>query len=129
MIHRNSQDSASLAHAISKRNLAAKAKREKCIAERVEDAWIEVSRLVNRFREEDPGLRRVIVFGSFGEGRVRRADFDIDLAYEGTRFIEALVIVLQSPFSVDLVDLTTVRSAFRDEIERYGKEVYNADEN
>ena len=120
------QDPAELARAYKKKNEQGKIRLEVRIAERIEAACEEVERLVECFKAADPGLKRLILFGSLAENRVHSVNFDIDIAFEGTKYLECLSIAMQSYFKVDLIDLKTVRSGIRNEIEQYGEVLFRA---
>jgi predicted nucleotidyltransferase len=121
---KDTQDPESLAKAYKKKNEREEARRQTIIAEKSKAAREEVDRLVECFREIDPGLKRLILFGSLAEKRVRREDSDIDLAFDGTKYIQCLSIALQSSFKVDLLDIKTARPGIRKEIEQYGEIVF-----
>lgn len=99
-----------------KRNRAGAARRRA----RLQAARREARRLARRFREEDPGLRRIILFGSVASGRVRSESFDIDLAVEAEEYLRLVAVAEKSSFSVDVVDLQSVSQGFRDRIEASG---------
>ena len=122
----NTQDIDSLVRAYRKKNEQENIRRERYIHERIKSAREEVKYLVERFQEVDPALKRIILFGSLAENRVVREHFDIDLAFEGTKYIQCLCIAMQSTFKVDLVDLQTVRPGMLKEIEQSGKVVFHA---
>ncbi|TVR62526.1 MAG: nucleotidyltransferase domain-containing protein [Spirochaetaceae bacterium] len=100
--------------------------RERAIAERVADARREIDRLVEQFRAADPGVRRIVLFGSLAKGSVKRLSFDIDLAVESDEYMRLLDIALDSDFKVDLVDLTFCSQYIAIAIEQHGKELYRA---
>ncbi len=102
--------------------------REGTIAERVIDARKEVNRLVERIRSADPGVRRIVLFGSLAKDSVKRVSFDIDLAVESDEYMRLLDIALDSDFKVDLVDLTFCSPYISAAIEQHGLELYRAGE-
>lgn len=115
-----------LAAAINRRNARKRPALEQALARRVEEAHREVSRLVERFREADPELRRVVLFGSLARNEVKRIDFDIDLAVDSDRYSRLLGIALESVFKVDLIDLVAASSYIKRSVRREGKEHYRA---
>lgn len=116
-----------IAEATNRRNRRARERVRQQIAERRELAWSEVGRLVEEFRALDPQLRRVVVFGSLATGRLKRVEFDIDMAVDSHRYLDLLGPALDSAFNVDLVDLAQARSHIREAILRDGVEVFHAD--
>ena len=64
--------------------------------------------------------------GSDAPARLRSERFDIDLAISSGNYLRCVAVALDSNFKVDVVDLDTVRPAFRDEIEQHGTAVYRA---
>lgn len=115
-----------MAQAIERRNEVKRAARAARVQERKHQAQEEIERLVTLFRETDPALRRVVLFGSLATGRVRSEDFDIDLAVNSDRYMDLLGHAMDSQFKVDLVDLTAPASYIHAAIEREGKELYRA---
>lgn len=90
----------------------------------MEDAWREARRLVERFREIDPELGRIVLFGSLAEGTVRRSDFDIDLSFEGVEYYRCVGAALDSVFRVDMVDYRSAAPHIREAIDRRGVVLY-----
>ncbi len=91
---------------------------------RLREAHREVSRLVAQFREIDPELQKVVLFGSLAQNSVRSLQFDIDLAVRSEQFLKLVACGLRSPFRVDVVDLEKLPAAVRRSIEEHGKTVY-----
>lgn len=118
------QDIDSLAAAINKRNRARKIEKAERTVKRKGEALEEVRRLVKEFKELDPDLKRVILFGSLGEDRIKSERFDIDLAMEGKEYLKCVYLALDSTFKVDLLDLSALRKDFKEQIEHYGREVF-----
>jgi predicted nucleotidyltransferase len=116
-----------IAEATNRRNRRARERAGRAIAARKEAAWKEVRRLVQEFQALDPELRRVVVFGSLATGRLKRVEFDIDMAVDSDRYLALLGPALDSPFKVDLVDLPQARSHIREAILRDGVEVFRAE--
>ena len=127
MIDDKVQSPREIARALKRKNAEEERVRQERLTAKIHAAHEEVQQLVRRFQEEDPGLRRIILFGSLGEGRVKREDFDIDLAFEGANYLRCLAIALQSNFKVDLIDMNSAAEGLRREIEHYGREVYRGE--
>jgi predicted nucleotidyltransferase len=73
----------------------------------------------------DGGIRSVRLFGSAARGDPHSADFDIDLAVEGTARIGELDAASVAPgFRVDLVALETLQPGVRANVEREGIILY-----
>jgi predicted nucleotidyltransferase len=68
----------------------------------------EAQRLAVSIQKSDGSVHSIFLFGSLATGGPRRLDFDIDIALEGGDIYRALDIVAESPFRVDLVDLSLV---------------------
>lgn len=71
----------------------------------------EARRLAQRFAEEDPELRQVILFGSLATGEIGDREPKIDLAVESPRCLSLAAIALDSRFKADVIDLATARPA------------------
>ena len=97
---------------------------DKRIKKKVREANDEVQRLVRRFREIDPDIDRIVLFGSLAEGTVYSLHFDIDLAVRSGRYLELVGCGLNSSFSVDVVDLDNLAEPIRAAVEKYGKVLY-----
>ena len=117
----DTKDLIALAAEISRKNREERRLRSRRITRRADRARKEVERLVAAFRQADPGLHTVILFGSFAENRMRDERFDIDMAISSRNYLGCLSVALDSEFKVDLVDLDTVRPVLRDQIEHHGK--------
>jgi predicted nucleotidyltransferase len=96
----------------------------KRLRSRLREAQREVSRLVAQFREIDPELQKVVLFGSLEQNSVRSLQFDIDLAVRSEQFLKLVACGLRSPFRVDVVDLEKLPVPVRRSIEEHGKTVY-----
>jgi predicted nucleotidyltransferase len=108
-------------------NLLKRDRREKRRIERREKAaWSEIERLVARFREIDPDLQRVILFGSLARETVRSVNFDIDLAVQcaADRFLLLVAAGLESEFRVDVIDLASIDEIFCASILEEGMVLY-----
>jgi len=57
-------------------------------------------------------------------GRVRRIDFDIDLAVDSDRYFRIVDWSLRQPFPIDVVDLQSIDEGFAEEVERHGRILY-----
>lgn len=84
------------------------------IERRIETARSEIDRLLAQFLEIDPALQKVVLFGSLVKQAARSADFDIDLAVQCSpdKFLLLVAAALDSDFTVDVVDLTSVSQTF-----------------
>ncbi len=101
--------------------------RERAINERVREARQEIDRLVGQIRDTDPGVRRIVLFGSIAKNDVKRLSFDIDLAVDSDKYMQLLDIALDSKFKVDLVDLACCSRYIAAAVEQHGVELYRAD--
>jgi predicted nucleotidyltransferase len=97
---------------------------QKRLRSRLRKAHVEVSRLVAQFREIDPELRKVVLFGSLAQNAPRSLQFDIDLAVSSEQFLKLVACGLRSPFPVDVVDLEQLPAPIRRLIDEHGKTVY-----
>ena len=87
----------------------------------------EALRLVPLLLKCDPGITRILLFGSVLPRRRLRADSDLDLAVEGcTRFSECLRLVEQSDWPVDLVEWETLSEPFRNVVARDAEVLYGS---
>ena len=99
--------------------------RRKRIAERSTRAREEAMRLTKRFRQRDPELRQVVLFGSLAHGGVSAHErFDIDLAVESDHYLALVGEALDSEFDINVVDLRNVWKAILEEIETFGEVLY-----
>jgi predicted nucleotidyltransferase len=96
------------------------------LAIRKSQALEEVQALVKKFLSLDPGITKIILFGSLARNDVFSLDSDIDLAVScsGEHFLRLVAIALDSPFKVDLVDLSTADNRIKDAIAREGMVLY-----
>ena len=101
-------------------------KRADELAARKAMAFEELKVLIEKFRAADPGISRIILFGSLARDDVHSPDFDIDLAVvcSGESFLKLVAIALGSPFSVDVVDLLTADDRIKAAVEREGFVLY-----
>ncbi|MFP4409358.1 MAG: nucleotidyltransferase family protein [Spirochaetaceae bacterium] len=106
----------------NRRNRAELERRERRLAE----ARHEARRLTEEIRKADPGVRKVILFGSVATGAVGSERFDIDLALLGGDQLKLMTITEESSFAVDLVDLEAVSTGFRQRVEERGEVLYDA---
>ena len=101
---------------------------ERALRERVGQAREEVARLVREIHAADPGVRRIVLFGSLARNSVKRLSFDIDLAVDSDHYLLLTDVALESPFKVDLVDLTSCSEYVAETVERDGVELYRAEQ-
>ena len=109
-----------LALAAARINAENRRESEKAAARRLE-ARKEGERLAALLRKADPHVVRIWGFGSvFEASRPFRMDSDIDLALEGGDIVALYSIVLDSPFKVDLVDITGQEDGFARAVQSFG---------
>lgn len=109
--------------AAERRRSARAAERRKL---RLAAARNEAERLAERMAKADPTLTAVVLFGSVASGSVRSDRFDIDLAVDADDYLHLRTIVEESAYVVDLVDLRSVSSAFRERILQTGIVLYES---
>lgn len=98
------------------------------LADRKRRAHQEVLTLIGKFREADPTIGAIILFGSLARDDVSSPDFDIDLAVRcsAAGFLAIVCIALDSPFSVDVIDLSAAGDRILASIARDGVTLYEA---
>ena len=96
------------------------------LAIRKAQAFEEVQTLVGKFLLVDSGIIKIILFGSLARDDVSSLNSDIDLAVScsGEHFLALVAIAQDSPFKVDLVDLSTADNRIKDAITREGMVLY-----
>ena len=96
------------------------------LAIRKAQALEEVQELVGKFLLVDSGIIKIILFGSLARDDVSSLNSDIDLAVScsGEHFLALVAIAQDSPFKVDLVDLSTADNRIKDAITREGMVLY-----
>ena len=96
------------------------------LAIRKAQALEEVQALVGKFLLVDSGIIKIILFGSLARDDVSSLNSDIDLAIScsGEHFLALVAIAQDSPFKVDLVDLSTADNRIKDAITREGMVLY-----
>ena len=96
------------------------------LAIRKVQALEEVQVLVGKFLLVDSGIIKIILFGSLARDDVSSLNSDIDLAVScsGEHFLALVAIAQDSPFKVDLVDLSTADNRIKDAITREGMVLY-----
>ncbi|MEK7776121.1 MAG: nucleotidyltransferase domain-containing protein [Planctomycetota bacterium] len=96
------------------------------LAIRKAQALEEVQALVGKFLLVDSGIIKIILFGSLARDDVSSLNSDIDLAVScsGEHFLALVAIAQDSPFKVDLVDLSTADNRIKDAITREGMVLY-----
>ena len=97
---------------------------QKYLRTRLREARLEVKRLIAQFREIDPDLERVILFGSLARNTIRGLQFDIDLAVRSEQLLKLVACGLRSSFQVDVVDLDRLPPSIRQAIEEHGEMIY-----
>ena len=96
------------------------------LAIRKAQALEEVQALVREFLSLDPSITKIILFGSLARDDVSSLASDIDLAVScsGEHFLMLVAHAQDSPFKVDLVELSTADNRIRDAIAREGMVLY-----
>ena len=96
------------------------------LAIRKGQALEEVQVLVGKFLLADSGITKIILFGSLARDDVSSLDSDIDLAVacSNEHFLVLVAIAQDSPFKVDLVELSTADNRIKDAIAREGMVLY-----
>jgi predicted nucleotidyltransferase len=94
------------------------------VRDKIRAAREEARGLVTQFLEIDPGIGKIVLFGSLAEGNVFSIDFDIDLAVRSEKYLQLVSCGLKSSFRVDVVDLDHVADPIKSSIEKYGKILY-----
>jgi predicted nucleotidyltransferase len=89
-------------------------------------ARAEARRLAATMAAADPGIRRVLLFGSVATGRPSRELFDIDIALDGGDLYTALDLAEASDFKVDVLSLDLLPAGMRAAIEGTGIELFPA---
>jgi len=86
----------------------------------------EVQALVKKFLSLDLDITKIILFGSLARDDVSSLDSDIDLAVScsGENFLMLVSLAQDSPFKVDLVELSTADNRIKDAIAREGMVLY-----
>jgi predicted nucleotidyltransferase len=93
------------------------------------DAYHLAHALAARMGDEDPTLRRVVLFGSTLPGRSYRPGSDIDLAVEGGNRAQLERIAGELPQSVDIVGFDELRAGVLDRVLSEGVVLYEANKN
>ncbi len=101
------------------------------LAIRKAQALEEAQTLVGKFLLADSGITKIILFGSLARDDVSSLDSDIDLAVacSGEHFLALVTIAQDSPFKVDLVELSTADNRIKDAIAREGTVLYEQRKN
>ena len=99
---------------------------QKLLNIRVSKAMDEVRSLTKQFREIDPQLKKVILFGSLAEHTVTSENFDIDLAVESGKYLQIVSIALDSEFKVDVVEIETLPEHLQRRVLDKGQVLYKA---
>jgi predicted nucleotidyltransferase len=113
-----------MARTFSDRTQRAEKERSRQIALRRSAAFEQIQRLVTRFREVDPEIRVIILFGSLATGFLRNHHFDIDIAVDSDHYWDLLGIALDQPIPVDLTDLPQISEHIRSRIQAEGTVLY-----
>ena len=84
----------------------------------------EADRLTKCFVKADPGLRKVVLFGSLATGDLGNREPDVDLAVDSPQYLRLVSIGLDSPFKVDVVDLPNASPVISRAVEHHGRIMY-----
>ena len=95
----------------------------KRVEARFQEAMHEAAKLASTIKSADPGVLKVLLFGSLAEGIPTHPDFDIDLALVGGDPHKAMLVVEDSAFKVDIVMLDRLPEGMRKRILENGKEL------
>ena len=96
------------------------------VSGRIALALAEARCLVGEFRALDTDIDKIVLFGSLARKDARSVDFDIDLAVACSKkkYLAIVARALDSPFNVDVVDLTTADERIKASIARDGVVLY-----
>ena len=96
------------------------------VSGRIALALAEARCLVGEFRALDPDIDKIVLSGSLARKDVASPDFDIDLAVACSKekYLAIVARALDSPFNVDVVDLTTADERIKASIARDGVVLY-----
>jgi predicted nucleotidyltransferase len=119
--------SEALLHAVEQSQKRAGEEASQELKKRIQEAMVEVQRLIKEFRNRDPELKRIVLFGSLAGEEPRNPNFDIDLSFEGRELYACTAIALNSCFKVDLVDYRSLPDFMQVEIDTHGKILYETD--
>lgn len=100
------------------------ARYERELKDRLEEARDFLESVPTALLKLDPTIRKIVLFGSLASGRVRRIDFDIDLAVDGDRYLKIVDWSLRQAFPIDVVDLQGVDEGFAQEVAQNGRILY-----
>ena len=97
------------------------------IREREKRARALLPKLVQAFRDIDPDIGEIVLFGSLAEGSVRREHFDIDVAVRSGKYLRLVAWALDQSFKIDLIDLDSARPHIAERIRNRGQVLYAAE--
>lgn len=97
------------------------------LARAQQEAYRVAHALAARMGDEDPTLRRVVLFGSTLPGRKYRPGSDIDLAVEGGNRAQLERIAATVPQSVDIVRFDELRPGILERVLSEGVVLYEAE--
>jgi len=97
---------------------------EQLAASRKKEAEREAARLASRIASADPGIVKIVLFGSALPGRPFRPDSDIDLAVSGGDTARLEAMASDSAFRVDIVDMETLAPGIRRMVDKEGLVLY-----
>jgi predicted nucleotidyltransferase len=97
---------------------------EQLAASRKKEAEREAARLASLFASADPGIVKIVLFGSALPGRSFRPDSDIDLAVSGGDIARLEAMASDSAFRVDIVDMENLAPGIRGMVDKEGLVLY-----
>jgi len=103
-------------------------RRARRIREREKRAGAFLPTLVRAFRDIDPDIERIVLFGSLARGGVRTEHFDIDVAVRSGRYLRLVAWALDQEFKIDVIDLDDARECIAERIRSEGQVLYAAGE-
>lgn len=83
--------------------------------------------LVAAFRNIDPGIEKIVLFGSLARGTPRREGFDIDVAVRTKRYFALVSWAFKQEWKIDVVDIDELEGTSLEGIEAKGKTLYEKD--
>lgn len=104
------------------RRLNAKEQRE--IDKRAGLAVSEAKRVAKLIGDSDVDIACIYLFGSLAEGKPKKLQFDIDLAFQGGNVYRAVEIAEESDFKIDVVQLDRLPKHIRERVKTRGRVIY-----
>lgn len=98
--------------------------RKRRVLKKVADARAFLPILVANFKQIDPDIREIVLFGSLLEQEVRRENFDIDIAVSSDHYLTLVSWALNQEYSIDVVDIDSVPNHILEVIRQKGEVLY-----